>query len=96
MSWGTDAPPDSLYSLWYYPDINRFVDEDGTIIHNLSDKFHVWELEEWKKTLDYGILRDRNGDLWELFCPDYPTGKRERYPYRNGLVDIVSNFFRGR
>jgi hypothetical protein len=60
-------PQDSMYSLWYYPDINRFKDEDGHILHDLSDKFDVWQLDEWKKTRDYGILTDRNGELVELY-----------------------------
>lgn len=63
-------PPDSLYSLWYCPEINRFVDEDGYVLHDLSDRFDVWELDEWKKTRDYGILQDRRGNLCELFYPD--------------------------
>lgn len=67
-------PPDTAYSLWYYPDINRFADEDGWIIHNLSDRFDVWELDEWKRTREYGILQDRNGDLCELFYPDDDEG----------------------
>ena len=70
-------PPDSATALFYYPDLNRFADEDGTIMHDLSDRFAVWELEEWKKTREYGILQDRNGELCELFYPeddvDYPV-----------------------
>jgi hypothetical protein len=67
-------PPDSVYSLWYYPDINRFADEDGYILHDLSDRFDVWELDEWKKTCDYGILIDRRGNLCEVF---YPTEEED-------------------
>jgi hypothetical protein len=64
------APPDSLYSLWYHPDINRFSNEDNNIVANLSDRFDVWQLDEWKRTRDYGILRDRNGDWCELYYPN--------------------------
>jgi len=58
-----------VYSLWYYPDINRFTDEDGYILHDLSRYFDGWELDAWKRTQDYGLLKDRNGDLWELYYP---------------------------
>ena len=71
MRWSKQpmGPPDTLYSLWYYPNINRFANDDGVILHELSDKFDVWELDEWKRTGDYGILMDRNGDWCELFYP---------------------------
>lgn len=61
------APPDTAYSLWYYPEINRFTDENGYILHNLSNLFAVWQLEEWKKTQEYDILKDRNGEWCELY-----------------------------
>jgi len=63
------APPDTLYSLWYYPHINRFTNADGDILHDLSKLFDVWQLDEWKRTCDYGILKDRNGDWCELYYP---------------------------
>lgn len=61
------APPDTAYSLWYYPEINRFTDGNGYILHNLSNLFAVWQLEEWKKTQEYDILKDRNGEWCELY-----------------------------
>lgn len=61
------GPPDSAYGLWYYPTINRFVDEDGHILHDFHDLFDVWQLDEWKKTRKYGLLVDRNGMLCELY-----------------------------
>ena len=72
MSWCTEPtwPPDSLYSLWFYPSVNRFENEDGWIMHNLSDRFDVWQLEEWKKTKDYACLVDKQGNLCELFYMD--------------------------
>lgn len=60
-------PPDSANSFWYDPDSNCFSDEDGTIIHNFSGKFDVWQLDEWKKTRDYGTMVDRHGELCEFF-----------------------------
>ena len=64
------SPPESAYSLWYYPSINRFTDDDGQILHDLSDLFDVWQLEEWKRAQDYGILLDRKGDWCELYYVD--------------------------
>ena len=64
------SPPESAYMLCYHPAINRFVDEDGMILHDLSDLFDVWELDEWKRTQDYGILLDRKGDWCELYYAD--------------------------
>ena len=71
MNWDRQvtSPPESVYGLWYYPSINRFVDEDGHILHDLSELFDVWQLDEWKRTQDYGLLMDRKGDLCELYYP---------------------------
>lgn len=56
-----------MRALWYYPDINRFTDDDGYIIHDLSEFFPQWELDKWKKYRDYDILTDRQGERWEIF-----------------------------
>ena len=61
------SPPESAQGLWYDPSINRFIDEDGYILHDLHQYFDLWQLDEWKKTREYGMLVDRNGDIWELF-----------------------------
>lgn len=62
-----DKPPESAYGLWYYPEINRFTDEDGFILHDLHAYFSVPQLDMWKKTKDYGIMIDRKGNLCELY-----------------------------
>ena len=64
------SPPESAYMLYYYPSINRFVDDEDNILHDLADLFDVWELDEWKRTQDYGILLDRKGDWCELYYVD--------------------------
>lgn len=61
------CPPESAKGLWYDPFINRFEDDTGAIMHDLSPYFPLWQLDAWKKTKDYGLLVDRKGDLWELF-----------------------------
>ena len=61
------SPPESAKGLWYDPFINRFEDDTGAIMHDLSPYFPLWQLDAWKKTKDHGLLVDRKGDLWELF-----------------------------
>jgi len=85
--WGRMSEDEDIYSLWYFPSINRFTDEDGNVLHDLSNLFDVWELEEWKKTQEYGLLIDRNGKLCELF---YPT-ELEEYHFLEDLEDDVSS-----
>ena len=64
------APPDSANTLWYDPTINRFEDECGYVLHDLHPYFDTWQLDRWKKTKDYALMTDKNGDLWELFYND--------------------------
>ena len=55
------------HSLWYYPKINRFSDCDGNIVHDLLPYFKTWQIEEWKKDKDYGLLTDSFGNPWEFY-----------------------------
>lgn len=55
------------YILYYHPSINRFTDEYGNILHDLSDLFPVWQLEEWKWGEEDGRLLDRKGNWCELY-----------------------------
>ena len=63
------------YALWYCPSVNRFIDENGTILHDMSDLCDVWQLDEWKRTQNYDFIIDRNGNLCELY---YPSKCEER------------------
>lgn len=81
------SPPESAESLWYYPLINRFTDDSGYILHDLSQYFDVWQLEEWKQTQDYGLLMDRNGDWWELYYPDTDEEEDFLHHYTNVYRD---------
>lgn len=62
-----DSPPDSAYGLWFYPAINRFMDEDGNILHDLHELFNTCEVDMWKRTEEYGFLISKQGDLVELY-----------------------------
>lgn len=61
------SPPDSATMLWYDPTVNRFEDESGQIVHDLSKYFSTWQLDVWKKTKEYALLTDKIGGLWEIF-----------------------------
>jgi hypothetical protein len=65
------GPPDSAKALWYHPSTNRFEDERGCILHDLQPYFDTWQLDKWKKTKDYVLAKDKNGDLWEIFYNHY-------------------------
>jgi hypothetical protein len=65
------GPPDSANTLWYDPEVNRFEDEGGFIIHDMHQYFKTWELDVWKKTKDYGLMTDKTGGLWEVFYNDH-------------------------
>jgi len=63
--YGNDA-----YTFSYLPSINRFVDVQGCIIHDLSKLFHTWELDQWKKTQDYGLIRGKDNQLYDFYYLD--------------------------
>lgn len=61
--------------LWYYPDINRFVDCNGNVIHNIYRILEPWVLEAWKRYCEnnmavYQRVRDVNGRLIDLHYPE--------------------------
>ena len=61
------GPPESCRGLWYNPKVNRFKDESGIVRHDLSLYFPAWKLDIWKRSKEYAVLQDRNGESWELF-----------------------------
>ena len=63
-------PIESIKTLEYEASINRFIDEDGYIIHDLTQHFNTWELDQWKRNKDYDILFDKKGEIWELYYND--------------------------
>jgi hypothetical protein len=63
----SDYPQENAKGLWYNARTNRFEDDNGVIIHDLSDLFPTWQLDVWKKTKEYALLKDRKGELWDLF-----------------------------
>ena len=65
-----DPYGDDTHSFSYLPSINRFVDRLGCIIHDLSRMFYTWELDEWKKTKDYGLIQGKDGQLYDFYYLD--------------------------
>ena len=61
------VPPESCRGLWYNPKVNRFKDDSGAILDDLTAYFPTWQLDIWKKDKQYALLRDRRGELWEVF-----------------------------
>ena len=76
------SPPESAKGLWYNPLINRFEDDAGHVLNDLTPLFPTWLLDAWRKTKEYALLKDRQGDLWELFY-DRITPYRECQHYCN-------------
>ena len=52
--------------LSYLPSINRFVDTNGCIIHDLTRIFDIWQLNRWKREKETSIIMDKDGKLWRL------------------------------
>ena len=54
--------------LSYSPYLNRFVDEDGVVIHDTSTLFNMWEVREWlnSDTERDLILLTKTGDTVRL------------------------------
>lgn len=66
------GPPESCKGLWYDPQVNRFKDEANKIINDLAEHFPTWQLDMWKRSKEYALLLDRNGELWEIFYEEPP------------------------
>ena len=65
-----DPYGNDTHTFSYLPSINRFVDRLGCIVHDLSRMFHTWELNEWKKTQDYGLIRGKDDQLYDFYYLD--------------------------
>lgn len=51
--------------LSYSQSLNRFVDEDSIIIHDISKLFDNWQIRDWMNTCAYGgyqLLTAKTGD----------------------------------
>ena len=63
----SDNPHENARGLYYNIRVNRFEDDNGNIIHDLSKWFPTWQLDAWKKKKEYALLKDRTGEFWDLF-----------------------------
>lgn len=75
-----EFPPESCKGLWYNLRINRFEDDKGRILHDLSSLFPTWQLDQWRRGKEYALMKDKSGELWELFY-DRITPYRECQHY---------------
>lgn len=51
-------------TLLYSPSLNRFLDYDWYVVHDLHKYFDTWQLSEWKKTREFGLVADKSGEVW--------------------------------
>lgn len=51
-------------TLSYLPSINKFINYNGVIVHDLYHVFDVWQLDKWKKQQQTSLVHDRNGNEW--------------------------------
>ena len=65
-----DPYGNDTHTFSYLPSINRFVDVQGCIIHDLGKLFYTWELDQWKKTQDYGLIRGKDDQLYDFYYLD--------------------------
>ena len=80
----TEAPYDSSFGLWYYPAVNRFVDEDGNIMHCINDVIDWWILDQFRMEKKPMVVIGRDGEtLYELEFVD-GFDQHEFMPNLNG------------
>ena len=56
-----------LKTLFYSPMLNRFVDNEWYVVHDLHQLFDTWQLDEWKKNGENICMIAKDGTVWELF-----------------------------
>lgn len=87
------APPESAWTLWYYPSINRFTDENGAILGDLQPYFDTWQIDQWKRGKGYAFLTDKLGNFWELFYPEEDECSHicETCAHRCDIYDMIKD-----
>jgi len=68
----------NVNAISYLPSINRFIDMNWCVVHDLYKLFNLWQLDEWKRSREYGIIIARNGEPWEVY---YLSPEEENYIY---------------
>lgn len=49
------------YVLFYIPSLNRFMDHQWVIVHDLNELFNTWQLSVWKAKRQDAILTTKDG-----------------------------------
>ena len=60
--------------LSYSPSLNRFVDEDGVVIHDTSALFDMWEVRDWLNSdteRDLILLTKTGGTVRLIYMNEY-------------------------
>ena len=55
------------YLLMYSPSINRFIDADWYVVHDISLIFDNWQLDKWKRSRRDAILSTKDGIEMKLY-----------------------------
>ena len=51
------------YILFYIPSLNRFMDHNWKIVHDLSDVFDAWQIQRWKRNRRDDVVRTKNENI---------------------------------
>ena len=57
--------------LEYSPCLNRFVDGNGIVIHDINSLFDNWQIQQWENTALVGqstLLTAKTGEVVRLIC----------------------------
>lgn len=49
------------YFLMYSPSLNRFIDAEWYVVHDVSAIFDTWQLDQWKRKGQDAILTTKDG-----------------------------------
>lgn len=55
------------YILIYAPSLNRFIDAEWYVVHDVSILFDNWQLDRWKQNKQDAILTAKNGIDMKLY-----------------------------
>lgn len=55
------------YVLLYSPSMNRFIDYEWYVVHDVSTIFDTWQLDQWKRNGHDAILTAKDGNDYMIY-----------------------------
>lgn len=55
------------YVLLYSPSMNRFIDYEWYVVHDVSTIFDMWQLDQWKRKGQDAILTAKDGEDYMIY-----------------------------